>query len=374
MNRRTALFSSLLLGGLLPGKLLAQTRQSRRRTRPADYDDDPPLDDDRVTRTRDDDQADIPAEPGHVWRRFDVSRYTELEHLNNSPQNAIVEWIFRRTGLTNWYGEKITVLSAGRAELRAFNKPKILDQVADIVERFTNPQADQLSIGVRFVAAVDPNWRNLVYPRLNLLRNGPQGQQAWSLKLEDSAMVLTQMQVFQGFKLLANKKIDMINGQTLTLKTTEGRFYVAGLKRGNSGGGYQADTQRLDEGVTLRLSPLLNFDGDEVEGWIDLTANTVRSLHKTKVLAPREVGPNELTIDVPEVSETRFNQTLSWPVGQTLLISAGIHPGILQSKNGFLGLRIPGTLPSNTELLLFLDVAPVPAKKASRDRGDRIRD
>lgn len=369
MNRRTALFSSLLLAGLAPGKLLAQVRQNRRKIRQTVDEGD---EDDQVVQTRGDEETDVPAEPGHVWRRFDISRYTQLDHLNNSPQNAIAEWVLRRTGQQTWYGEKIAVLSAGRNELRAFNKPKTLDQVAEIVERFMNPMTDQLSVSIRFVAAVDPSWRNLVYPRLNLLRNGRQGQQVWSLKLEDAAMVLTQMQVFQGFKLLANKKIDLINGQTITLRTTEGRFYTAGLKRSTSGGGYQADTQRLDEGVNLRFSPLLNFDGDEIEAYVELTANTVRSMHKTRVLAPREAGQNELTIDVPEVSETEFKQVLSWPVGQSLLISAGIHPGILQSKNGFLGLRIPGTLPTNTELLVFIDAAPVTPKRAARDR-DRIR-
>jgi hypothetical protein len=390
MNRRAALFSTLLLGGLPLTKLSAQSRDNRRRYRDDRYRDDRYRDDladrdlprddadtdDAVRRVRDDDPpADIPPEPGHVWRRFDISRYTDLPHANSLPQNAVVEWVFRRTGSSRWYGEKISVLSAGRNEIRAFHSPSVLKQVAEIVERFTNPISDYLSVGVRFVAAVDPSWRNLVYPRLNLIKTGPQGQQVWSLKVEDAAMVMTQMQVFQGFKLLANEKVEMINGQTLTITTTEKQFYTAGLRRTSGRIGSQPDTQQLMEGVVLKFSPLLNFDGDAIESAIELTANTVRSLHKTKVLAPREVGSNDVSIDVPEVSETRFNQTVSWPLGQTLLISAGIHPGILQTKNGFLGMRIPGTMPTNTELLVFLDATTVRPKRASRDRDrDRVRD
>jgi hypothetical protein len=64
------------------------------------------------------------------------------------------------------------------------------------------------------------------------------------------------------------------------------------------------------------------------------------------------------------VTESRLNQTVrGWPLGQTLLISAGIQPGILQGKGGFMNLRIPGTVPSGTELLIFLD-----AETASRPR------
>jgi hypothetical protein len=61
---------------------------------------------------------------------------------------------------------------------------------------------------------------------------------------------------------------------------------------------------------------------------------------------------------VPEVSETRLNQTVKdWPLGQTLVISAGIQPGILMSKGGLFNMRIPGTVPGGTEVLVFLDVA-----------------
>ena len=71
---------------------------------------------------------------------------------------------------------------------------------------------------------------------------------------------------------------------------------------------------------------------------LDLTVNTVRMFHRTKVIAPREQGPPEMSIDVPEVSMTHLDQTVkNWPLGQTLLITGGIHPGILDKKGGWLG-------------------------------------
>ena len=124
--------------------------------------------------------------------------------------------------------------------------------------------------------------------------------------------------------------------------------------------------------MTLRLSPLLTFDGDAVDAAIDITANTVKRLHQTKVIAPREIGPAEITIDVPEVVESRAQSDgQGWPLGQTLLISAGIQPGILQKKGGFMNLRLPGTTPSGTELLVFLDIES--REPASKSRGTRPR-
>ena len=87
----------------------------------------------------------------------------------------------------------------------------------------------------------------------------------------------------------------------------------------------------------MKLSPLLNFEGDATDAMIDLTVNTVRSFHRTRVITPREIGPPEMAIDVPEATQTRLDQTVkNWRLGQTLVISAGIHPGVLDKKfDGF---------------------------------------
>jgi len=389
MNRRTAMLLTMLMGGLVPKGLLAQgtgrktsaagrgrgaaMEPPRKRRTPADEPETGAADDPSEGSTGE--PADPPpqlSEPGQHWRQFDISRYTGLDHRQPHPQNALVEWVFRRTGTSPWHGDKVAVLSASRTRIRAYNDAKHLEQTAEVIERFTNAVSDFLSVRVRFVAAVDTRWRYAVYSRLTPVGSGPQGQQIWTLKIEDAAFVLAQMQVHQGFRLLTDQKLDMVNGQTLTVETSEARGFTGGMQRESANGlGFQPKADQLEEGVTLRLSPLLNFDGDALDAAIDLTANTVKSLHRTRVIAPREIGPAEITLDVPEVTESRLNQTVKgWPLGQTLLISAGIQPGILQNKGGFLNMRIPGTVPSGTELLVFLDAqaADRPRRAAARDR------
>jgi hypothetical protein len=392
MNRGTALVLVFLIGGLVFASLgptaqsqaQAQQGTNRRTASTKDKDRGPSLEPAKSRRTRFNDldekepeneaaldQEPLPnfsAEPGQTWRRFDISRYTGLAQNQSTPQNAIVEWIFRRTGTAPWHGDKIAVLSASRGQIRAFHDAATLKMVEEVVERFTNAVNDILSLRVRVVAAVDPRWRYAVYSRLTPVGGGPQGQQIWTLKLDDAAFVLAQMQLHQGFKLLVNQKYEMINGQTLKVETTLARTFNGGMQRESAVGlGFQPQAEQLDEGFTLRLSPLLTFDGDTVDAAIELTANTVRSIHRTRVLAPRELGPSEINLDIPEVSETKLNQTVKdWPLGQTLLISAGIHPGILQDKNGFLSLRIPGTVPTETELLVFLEAETVTRGRAAR--------
>ncbi len=390
MNRRMALMLTLLSGGLLPSRLLAQDRALSRRR-----DDDPyrrpssrgperlaqaetePLIEEDAAPTGGGQPQNFPEEAGAVLRTWDISKYTSLPHSDSNPQNAILEWIFRSTGSSVWHGDRIAALSAGKAQVRAYNTPKILDQTHRIVERFNDAEFDILQVRARFVAAADPRWRYLVYTRLKPLASGPQGQQVWSLSVADAEMVLAQMQVYQSFKYLADRTVKIANGQTLSVVTPEVIDYVSGPQRDSASGlGFQPTTGRLTEGVSLRFSPLLTYAGDELDAAIDLRATTVKKLHATKILAPREIGPVDMTIDVPEVTYSHLNLWSSyesikgWKLGQTLLISAGIQPGILQKKTGFLNLRIPGTVPTDTELLVFLDVDTVSTTAPARRRSE----
>jgi hypothetical protein len=374
MNRRMALMLSVLWGGLFPFRVFAQTAGSRKTQQTRDKTLRP------VSRGNDPEEppaaADEPAAPfapesGFEWRRYPITRYTKLVNSLSSqtnPQKAIIDWIFKRTGIADWHGEKVAVLSASQTELRAYNSPEILKQVDEVVERFTNAKDDVLSVHVQFIAAVDSRWRYSVFSRLTYVGSGPQGQQIWTMRLSDAALVLSQMQVQQGFRKVEDQRIEMVNGQTLTIKTAAPHTYAGGLQRdGAVGMGFQTKADKIEEGITLKLSPLLTFEDDALDAMLDLTVNTVRSFHRTRVVAPRDVGPSEMAVDVPESTQTRLDQTVkNWPLGQTLVISAGIHPGILDKKGGWFNLPIPGTYPTGTEVLVFLDAETVSRAKVAR--------
>jgi hypothetical protein len=389
MNRRMALMLTLLsCGGMVPATLRAQTQRRRASsTREKTAEPSAPVRDDPDAADAANDQADSPVtEAGFQWRRYDISRYTRLANNQATPpEKAIVDWIFKRTGLNEWHGEKLAVLSASRTQIRAYNSPDVLKQVDEIVDRFIDATEDVLSIHLQFIAAVDTRWRYTVFPRLTHVGSGPQGQQIWTMRLEDAAIVLSNMQIQQGFRKLADQKIEMINGQTLTIRTHEERNFAGGLQRESAAGlGFQPRVDKIDEHITMKLSPLLNVDGNALDAMLDLTINTVRSFHRTKVIAPREIGPSEMSIDVPESTQTRLDQTVkNWPLGQTLLISGGIHPGILDKKSGWFNLPIPGTYPTGTEVLVFLDAQTVsrssrsassPEARSRVDSRSRTRD
>jgi len=378
MNRRTALMLSMFLGGLVPRSLWAQQAKSRRASTSRDKALEPAAprgDDPDASTVGDDPPAPFANEPGFQWKTYDIARYCRVDSKQTNPQKALVDWIFKRTGTAAWHGEKVAVLSASRTQLRAYNSPEILKQVSDLVERFTNATDDIVSIHVQFIAAVDTRWRYSVFSRLTPVGSGPQGQQIWTMNLADAALVLSNMQMQQGFRKLADERYEMLNGQTLKFKRFDKRSFAGGMQRESAAGaGFQARPETLEEGITLKISPLLAFDGNTVDAMIDLTVNTVRSFHRTKVIAPREVGPSEMAIDVPEATETHLDQTVrNWRLGQTLLISAGVHPGVLDKKGGWFNLGIPGTYPTSTEVLIFLDAETVGREKPESDPEPKAR-
>ncbi len=384
MDRRTALMLTTLLGGFLPSRLLAQEddaettgRRPRRDPgfRPAGATTAEAAADPRPARDPIDADDQPPAgfvnEPGFQWKRFPIGNYTRAAAEQKTPQKAIIDWIFRRTGTADWHGEKTAVLVAGKTELRAYNSPEVLAQVADVVERFTDAIEDYLSVHIQVVAAADTRWRYAVFSKLEPVGAGPQGQQIWTLSLEDAAHVLAQLQMQTGFRRIVDQRVEMVNGQTLSVRTFEPRTYSGGIERVSAAGtGYQPRTDKLEESILLRLSPLLSYEGDTVDAATELTVNSVQAFQRTKVIAPREVGPSEMTIDVPVAYQTRMEQTLkNWRLGQTLLISGGIHPGVIDKKGGWLGT--PFGAPSSTEVLVFLDVE-VSSRARGRGRGAEV--
>jgi hypothetical protein len=356
MNRRMALLSTLALGGFAASSPAQQTKP---RPRLAADPSEPSF------RPENNEGFDPPtgfSEPGHKWGIFNISRYTELDHSEDTehPESALVDWIFRATGSSVWHGEALAAISASKSQLRVYNDAKTLEQVKQVVTRFIDPLFDQMTLRVRVVVAADPRWRYAVYSQLEPKATGPLGQQVWLVDLSTAEMAMAQMSISQSFRKLYDKRHQMINGQTLFVKLGLDRNYVSGLDRASTSTlGFEPKVSKLEEGVELRLSPLLNYDGTAVDLALDLKAIAVRKLHATRVIAPRRIGPAEMSVDIPEIACSRLNQPIeSWLLDRSLVISAGVLPGILEEKTGmFSNVRFPGTGPAPTELLVILDLS-----------------
>lgn len=363
MNRRDALLLGLLSGGALTTRALAQEGGF------------PPEDDFGAARPPARPPSGFPDSPDGAYRTFDISRYTKLPHAakTTNPELGIIDWVLRRTRPATWHGGKPAALYATRDLIHVYHETKVIRQVAEIVDRFVNAKNDSISLRARVIAASNPRWRYTVFSRLETIATGPQGQQAWLLKGDDLALILAQLQLQNGVREISNKQIDLINGQTLSMRRMEPRNYVSGLRReGAAGFGAQPNFQPTEEGYDLKISPLLDYEGDAIELAIDLSVSSVLYLIKTKVIPPRQVGPAEMEIAVPEVLHSRFEQTIEkWPIGRTLLISAGIFPDFLPGERKGLLENIRSVGNNQTEVLVMLTAELIPNNRLTRRSRER---
>ena len=138
-----------------------------------------------------------------------------------------------------------------------------------------------------------PAWRYAVYKRLNLIGSGPQGQQIWSLDGRRRRDGPHPDAGLAGVPAARRQEVrdDQRPDPHDRTRPRPARSPAASSATAPVGQGFQPKAEELEEGVTLRLSPLLSYEGDTLDAAIELTANNVRSFHQTRVLAPREVGP-----------------------------------------------------------------------------------
>lgn len=309
----------------------------------------------------------FPGQPGHQFRAFDIARYTKLRHTATNPEKEIVKWLRRRTSDSVWFGAKAASLSADANEVRVYHNAKIVRQVGELIDRFVNAKSDIISIRVRFVSVSDRLWRYNFFARMKPVAAGPQGQQAWLTKNEDAGGVISQITFSDPSAVLFDQNFQIINGQALFIDHGIGRSFTSGIQReGPAGFGSKPVVKEIKEGVVLSASPLLHFDDPILELALDLKAVTVKSLLRTRVIGPRNVGPPEISIDVPEVIESRMETMIEeWPLTQSVIISMGILPNILRVGNG-IGNAFRRLNNPNTELLVFLNAETYAPPRVSR--------
>ena len=401
MDRRTALYSTFLLGGLVAKAARGQDRRGGFRpsrsspdepaldpssigygpdpTGPIDTPPNPTPEPSRTSRSALQPQQLIDQQK-LLWGVFDIAPYTSLpQHSKETarPEGALVDWIFRFTGSEAWHGEMMATLSATPDTLYALHTEEMLDRVDRIYERFVDAWFNVLTLRARIIAATDPKWRYDIFSLLEPIRldregrGGPQGQQAWTIDPSTAERLVAAMSVGGTFRVIEERKEPIVNGQTLFLQSVlkEPATYRAGLELSNSVAlGFEPNIDSIEEGVELRISPLLAYDGTTVDLALDLRATVARRNHQTRVIVPRKIGDIEQEIDVPEVAHTRLNQTIpSWPLDKTLIVSAGILPGIFMNKGGALNTGIGA--PTQTELLVVLDMQS--NLEMARRRSDR---
>ncbi len=303
--------------------------------------------------------AGLPNTHGQIWQEYDIRRYTERHPPEERPEQTIIDWILRETGTEMWFSDPLGVLTANRQTLRVYHTHDIQQLVSEIVDRFQNPETSSYLFGVRVVTMSSPNWRAKAAPRLAPVNVQTPGVEAWLLSHEDATIVLGDLQKRTDFREHNSPNLLIRNGDVHEVSRTRPIAYVKGLQPfANGWSGQQMNMAQVEEGFSLRMSPLMAADARHVDAVIKIDSHQVERLTAVSIPAPTAQNPREMaTVKVPQTSSWRLHERFHWPADKVLLISCGVVASPAPEQANGLNLSNLRLLPRppRVDALLFVD-------------------
>jgi hypothetical protein len=281
----------------------------------------------------------LPNQHGQVWREYDLTPYTSRIKDAPKPEQAIVDWILRETGTELWFGSPLGVLSADSSTLRVYHTPEVQNTVRGIVERFVAVDPEAYKLSLRIVTVSNPAWRSTAAPLLKTVDVQSSGVDAWLLSQENATVLLDQLKKRADFKELAAVDQPVLHGQPLPLSQVQPKNYIRWLKmRPDGWSGYDPVSGSIDEGFTLKLSPLVSFDGRTVEAQVNATIDQVERLVTVPIDVKLGGQVQRSQIQVPQLVSWRLTERFRWPADHVLLLSCGVVASPTGENGGALAI------------------------------------
>lgn len=342
---------------VVPAQATAPASQPSGRAEPVDANDTQPSRRRTIARVSKGPDV-LPNDHGQILREYDIRPYTSRVSEAERPEQAIVDWILRETGYEVWHSEPLGFLSADRHRLRVYHTPEIHAVVSQIVDRFVNNEASSYVFGLRVVTIGNPNWRSKAMPIMKPVPVQSQGVQGWLLAKEDAAFLLAELRNRSDYREHSSPNLVVANGQTTEISAVRPRQYVRGvLPSGDAWPGYNPDIANLQEGYSLRFTPLLSLDTGTVDAVVRLQLNQVERMVPVMLEVPTPVAPRQRTrIEVPQMTMCNLHERFRWPASQVLLLSMGVvaSPGPTASNPLTSALSL-GSSPPRADALLFVE-------------------
>jgi hypothetical protein len=298
----------------------------------------------------------LPNEHGQIWKEYDLRPYSQRLPNQQNPEQAIIDWVVRETGTEIWFAEPLGLLSANRNTLTVYHTPEIHAAVAEIVARFTRVETDKNVFGIRMVSVDSPNWRTKSLSMLKPLSVQTPGTEAWLIKREDAARLLDDLGRRSDFREYSTPNLMVRNGQTHIVQRTRPMAYVKSINS-NLPGNYGQEMGQIEEGFTLKLSPLLATDKREAEAVLKLEASQLEQMNNVNVPTTSANQARQMAqVQVPQTSSWRLHERFRWPIDQVLVISCGVVPRPSPNATGPLGLRpLVQRGPPRSDALIFIE-------------------
>lgn len=284
----------------------------------------------------------LPNGAGQVWRDYDITPYTSRVTTTAKPEQAIVDWILRETGTDVWFGEPLGMLHANKTTLRVYHTPEMQEVVTDVVTKFVDSQAQVKKLGVRMVTVESPNWRRLAYRMMQPVSVKTPGIEAWLMSKENAAVLMNELRQRSDFREHHAADLLVHNGQSSTISMLQPKTFVRGVRATQTFPGYELQSDQIEEGFAMEVSPLLTPDDKMIDAVLKCSVDQVEKFVNVDVDVPAAgSGRQAIQIQIPQMVSWRLHERFRWPSDQVLLISCGV---VARPQAGVTGTapQIPG--------------------------------
>lgn len=286
----------------------------------------------------------LPNGAGQVWRDYDITPYTSRVTTTAKPEQAIIDWILRETGTDVWFGDPLGMLSANKGTLRVYHTPEMQEVVTDVVTKFVDSQAEVKKLGVRLVTVKSPNWRRLAYRMMQPVSVKTPGIEAWLMSKENAAVLLNELRQRSDFREHHAADLLIHNGQSSTISMLQPRSFVRGVRATSTFPGYELQTDQIEEGFAMEVSPLLTPDDRMIDAVLKCSVDQVEKFVTVDVDVPTAGAQRQaVDIQIPQMVSWRLHERFRWPSEQVLLISCGV---VARPQSGIASAAQVPSLPS----------------------------
>ncbi len=306
----------------------------------------------------------IPNKHGQIWREFDITPYTKGRAFpaTSNPSQTVVDWILRQTGAKLWHTAPFGILTADENNLYVYHTKEVQLLVADIVDRFINPQTVNESYTVRVVALSRPDWITKGHTYLRPIPIRSPGVQGWILEKEGTQLLFQELSQRNDFTELSPPQFYIPNGIAHNVESRKQRTYLRDVQANPSAlNGYAEDRVTIDEGFGVSFIPLAGLDGQTVDAMIKLDITLIEKMIPLMIDAPTQANPRQrIQIESPQVACFQLDEQIRWPKSKVLLLDLGTVPvpgqqPTSEATNIFANMKKLGQPTSRANVLLFIE-------------------
>ncbi|MDR0608766.1 MAG: hypothetical protein LBG58_01510 [Planctomycetaceae bacterium] len=306
----------------------------------------------------------IPQSHDQFWREYDITPYTKGRNfpVTVQPEQTIVDWILRQTGIKTWHSSPFGILTADSEKLYVYHTQEVQLIVADIVDRFVDTQFFNESCTIRVISLSRPDWIAKGHQYLRPMWIASPGVQGWIMEREGAQALLQELAHRTDFKEIAPPQFLIPNGIAHSVVSKKQRTYLRDVQINPATlNGYAEDRVTIEEGFGVSFVPLSFLGGGDIAATIKLDIVQIEKMIPSMIDAPTATNPRQrIQIESPQVACFKLDEMICWPKNKILLLDLGTIPLPNRSEqtepqNFFSGLARNIASSSRANVLLFIE-------------------